>query len=604
MKNGLAKLVNIFKKLNFILTKEQKRYNVIVMIMALLAALLEMLGVSIIVPILDIFLSPDTLMEKWYIKLFAELLYLESSNQIILVICVVMIVLYLLKNVYSAVYCWVSYKFAYKVRGELSVRVLSMYMKQGYSFFVQNNSSRLLQGVTNDIMSVCAIMEQLFILAGKLLILLSITVLIIVVTPQLSFFLLGLVVFCFILTQLLFRKPMQKCGENVKFYQYRCYQSSLEAIQGSKEVLATNRQNHFVKEYEECVTEENKAHVRRMLGMAAPAYLIEAVCITGLMAMIAFQMTKGGASFELLSDLSVLALAAFRILPALGTILSAVNLIVYSEPGLSAAYETISTVKELEKKEYIEQEADGEKRFKGKVFEDRIELDHITFHYQNGEDRNENVINDLSLVIKKGSSTAFIGTSGAGKTTLADIILGLFKPQRGKVLMDGIDIEDLGGRWNQIVGYVPQSIYMTDTTIRQNIAFGVDVDEIDDDKVWKALDMAQLKEFVDELPDKLDTEVGECGVQFSGGQRQRVAIARALYGDPYIIILDEATAALDTETETAVMEAIEALQGVKTLIIVAHRLTTIKNCDTIYRIEGGKAVEVDKKEVLLEEMKK
>lgn len=223
--------------------------------------------------------------------------------------------------------------------------------------------------------------------------------------------------------------------------------------------------------------EENKAHVRRLLGAATPAYFIEAVCIAGLMTMIAFQVTKGDASFELLSDLSVLAIAAFRILPSLGAILSAVNLIVYNAPGLSSAYETVSMINELEKKEYFEQEADKEKRYKGKVFEDKIELDHISFSYQNGEDRNEKIIDDLSLVIKKGSSTAFIGTSGAGKTTLADIILGLFIPQKGKILMDGIDIVDLGGRWNQIIGYVPQSIYMTDTTIRQNIAFGVDVDK-------------------------------------------------------------------------------------------------------------------------------
>ncbi len=598
MKNELAKIADAFRKLNFMLSKEQKRYSMIVLIMALLSAILEMLGVSIIVPLLDAFLSPDALMDKWYIQPFAELFHLESPNKIIPVICVVMICLYLLKNVYNTVYCWVSNKFSYKVMRELSVRVLSVYMKQGYNFFVQNNSARLLRGMTNDVTNVYTIIVQLFNLAGKLLALLSITALIIVVTPQLSIFLLGLVVLCFVLTQLLFRKPMQKYGERARFYQYRCYQSSLEAIQGSKEVLVTNRQKHFIKEYEECMAEANSANVKMQVGAATPAYLIEAVCITGLMTMIAFQMTKGDNSFELLSGLSVLAIAAFRILPSLGAILSAVNTIVYNAPGLSAAYDTLYMIKDLETKESIEKEADNERRFKEKVFEDKIELDHITFSYQNGEDRNENVINDLSLMIKKGTSTAFIGTSGAGKTTLADIILGLFIPQKGKVLMDGIDIEDLGGRWNRIVGYVPQSIYMTDTTIRQNIAFGVDVDEIDDDKVWKALEMAQLKEFVDKLPDKLNTRVGEWGVQFSGGQRQRVAIARALYGEPDIIVLDEATAALDTETETAVMEAIDALQGVKTLIIVAHRLTTIKNCDVIYRIEGGKAVQVDKREVI------
>ena len=192
---------------------------------------------------------------------------------------------------------------------------------------------------------------------------------------------------------------------------------------------------------------------------------------------------------------------------------------------------------------------------------------------------------------------AFIGASGAGKTTLADIILNLLEPQQGEITMDGYNIKKLKGQWNKIVGYVPQSVYLTDASIRRNIAFGVEESEIDDDRVWKALEMAQLKPFVEELSGKLDTVVGEWGVQFSGGQRQRVAIARALYGEPDILILDEATAALDNETENAVMEAIDALQGIKTMIIVAHRLTTIRNCDKIYEIKDGQAIERRKEDI-------
>ena len=229
-----------------------------------------------------------------------------------------------------------------------------------------------------------------------------------------------------------------------------------------------------------------------------------------------------------------------------------------------------------------------------KNFEKELTLSHVTFSY---EARDLTVIDDLNMTIKKGASVAFIGSSGAGKTTLADIILALLKPKSGQILMDGIDIEDLGGRWHQIIGYVPQSIYMTDDTIRRNIAFGIADGEIDDEKVWKALEMAQMKDFVMNLSMGLDTIVGEWGVQFSGGQRQRIAIARALYNNPDIIIMDEATAALDTETETAVMESIDALQGIKTLIIVAHRLTTIKNCDVIYEIKDGMAIERKKEEI-------
>ena len=220
-------------------------------------------------------------------------------------------------------------------------------------------------------------------------------------------------------------------------------------------------------------------------------------------------------------------------------------------------------------------------------FQNEIRLSHITFSYTK---ENGNVLSDLNMVIKKGTSVGLIGTSGAGKTTLSDLILALYKPQHGTIQMDGIDINDIGTHWHYLTGYVPQSVYLSDSSIRRNVAFGIRESEIDDQKIWKALEMAQLKSFVETLKNGLDTQVGEWGVKFSGGQRQRIAIARALYNDPDILIMDEATAALDNETEQAVMESIEALQGIKTLIIIAHRLTTIRKCDEIYEIIDGKAV--------------
>lgn len=205
------------------------------------------------------------------------------------------------------------------------------------------------------------------------------------------------------------------------------------------------------------------------------------------------------------------------------------------------------------------------------------------------------MLSGVNIEIRKGMAVALIGHSGAGKTTLADIILGLYKPQRGSVRLEGTDIKMLSGKWSECVGYIPQSVYLTDDTIRSNVAFGID--EPDDTMVWQALEQAQLKELVAGLPDRLDTVIGDRGVRLSGGQRQRIAIARALYYNPPILILDEATSALDTETENAVMDAINSLQGHKTLIIVAHRLSTIQNCDVIYEITGGHAVEKQKEEI-------
>ena len=588
----LEKVRDAVNKLNFILTKEQKKYTIIIFFMSLVAALLEMLGLSILMPLMQAFLDADELYNQPYIKPFADLLNLKSSDHIVVFVCIGIMGVYIFKNIYSAFYIWVSNKYSTKIMRELSVRILTTYMQQGYIFFVNNNSARLLRGLGSDVSSVYNIVKEMFNLISKALTIICIIIFIIVQAPAIAVFLLLLVVFCFILTQVIFRKPMQKYGREAREYNYRCNQASLEAIQGNKEVLVTNRQKYFIDKYRKYMEGANRASIRMAVGAASPSYLIEGVCVSGLMLAVAFQITHSNNAYTLISQMAVIAVAAFRILPSLGGILSSINSLVYNAPALSAAYDTLSMVKELEKGKVEENVITGQDNRVS--FRNELTISKLLFSYPGSE---EKIIDNLDMKIRKGTSVAFIGMSGAGKTTLSDLVLGLLKPQKGEILMDGVNIDKLGGDWNKVIGYVPQSIYLTDSTIRKNIAFGIDDNKINDEQVWKVLEMAQLKEFVLRQPKGLDTLVGEWGVKFSGGQRQRVAIARALYGNPDILVLDEATAALDSETETAVMEAIEMLQGYKTLIIVAHRLTTIKNCDVIYEIKEGKAVQREKKEI-------
>lgn len=594
MKKEYRKIKDAFHKLNYILSTEQKKYGILVFCLSLVSAFLEMAGVTVLYPLLQAFLSPDTLIEQSYVIFSMNLFHMTSLNQVVGLICLGIILLYLLKNVFNIFYAWVSSTYSCKIRRELSLRILDAYMKQGYEFFVCNNTARLLRGVGGDVGSVYQIISQLFSLFNRLLSILGITILTISIAPAMAIWLLTLIVICFFFTQKLFRKSMQKYGKIAREYSFKCNQASLEAIQGSKEVLVTHRQKYFIKQYEESMIGANRANVRMSVGSVAPAYIIEAVCISGVLLFVAIQMMITANPFGLLSQLAMLAVSAFRILPALGGVVSIINTLTFNAPGLSAAYDTLYLVKGLEDQEKISGRNMDETAELHKKFEKDLTLSHISFAYLG---RNAQVIDDVSICIHKGEAVAFIGMSGAGKTTLADIILTLLRPQSGQILMDGISIDKLGAEWNRIVGYVPQSIYMMDSSIRRNVAFGIAEKEIDDEKVWRALEMAQLKEFVQALPQQLDTTVGEWGIQFSGGQRQRMAIARALYGEPDILILDEATAALDTETENAVMEAIDALQGIKTLIIVAHRLTTIRNCDKIYEIKDGKAIPRKKEEV-------
>ena len=296
--------------------------------------------------------------------------------------------------------------------------------------------------------------------------------------------------------------------------------------------------------------------------------------------------------------LGTFAMAAFKILPSVSKIATRVNSLVFYQKQLDATYDYLKAAREYE----AEMRAYSQKHI-GKIldrdveieFRDKLSIQNIKWKYLNSK---EYVIDGLYLDIKKGESVALIGPSGAGKTTLADIIMGLLKPEAGTVEMDGKDIFAIPHQWARLIGYVPQSVFLTDDTLRNNVAFGVDEKEISDDKIWNALEKAQLREFAESLPYGLDTFVGERGVKFSGGQRQRVAIARALYENPEILVFDEATSALDNETEAAVMESIDSLQGVKTLIIIAHRLSTIRKCNKIYEVRDGVAVLRDRDEVI------
>ncbi len=590
--NELRKAKDILHKLLYILTKKQKRYAVYILFMSVVAALLETLGVAVIMPVLDMMLDIQGVRSRWYMVPFVNLFHLDTDIKVIWFVCGGVIAIYLAKTLYFVFYSWVSAKYSYMVQRELGVRVLEAYMKQGYLFFVQNNTSRLITGISGDASSIYGILKTIFNSLMKLLTILCIGVYIMMQSIQMAVVLLLLAALCLLVIQLLYRKSMSKNGRIRRDLTCEMNQVALEAIQGHKEVLVMNKQEYFIKEYGDVKAKYSRVSVKVDMGTTVPAYLIEMICITGILIAVAVQMGNTSNVTKMIAQLSAIAAGAFRILPALGAITSGINTIAMSTSQLGACYETVRQVKQLEQEE--QKKIEQKKKYADVQLQREIALQGVCFRYPEAE---ENVLENVNLTIKKGDSIAFIGPSGAGKTTVSDIILALLKPTEGRILMDGIDVEDLGGQWNRIIGYVPQATFIIDDTVRHNIAFGEKKTSIDDEKVWQALKIAQLDDFIRNLPDGLDTRVGERGVRFSGGQRQRLAIARALYRNPDVLVLDEATAALDNETESEVMKAIEALQGYKTLIIVAHRLTTVRKCDFIYEVKDKKIVSKDKKEI-------
>ena len=326
--------------------------------------------------------------------------------------------------------------------------------------------------------------------------------------------------------------------------------------------------------------------INGLIDGGADLLLIETVFITAVLAYVAVYVSRAGSIDAMLTTLTTFAVAAMRMLPSVNRINTYLTEIAYTQPGLDYLYENLQEGMKADA-EIAERKANSQKE--KLVLEDKIMLDHITFHYPNTDTY---IFRDAHMEVPKGKSVGIVGTSGAGKSTIVDILLGLLHAQEGEITCDGTNIFKNYESWLAQIGYIPQSIYLVDESIRDNIAFGIDEDLIDDKRIWNILEEAQLKEFVEGLPEGLDTTIGDRGIRLSGGQRQRIGIARALYHDPEILVFDEATSALDNDTEAAVMEAINSFHGRKTMIIIAHRLNTIEKCDMIYRVENQKLVEI------------
>lgn len=589
----LKRIKDLFVKIVYILNKPQKTLGIIVLIMTFLGALLECIGVSIIVPLVNVILNPNMYINKLNNPFLANMLNQGYSGVVIFVVGLVILV-YVLKNLFFIFLSWFRIKYACKVQREIAIRMMKSYMSRGYEFFLNTSYGELSRGVSGDVSNVYIVISS-----GLRLLADVITIFLICIFMLYTDYLLSLAVItmsgiCVALIYFVFRRSMQNAGVKYREYTAKSYQSFYQAFQGIKEVLVLRRQNYFVSEYERNMIQLQLAQCKQTVGAEAPAYIIEGMCISGMMIIVAYKMIIGGNTEAFVATLAAFAVGAFRILPSLGRISVSINQVMTNTPSINAVY---NDIKEAEHYSSIHpaikicEEYGVKNIIHTKPFNEELELKDVWFSYRGSSSI---ILKGLNLSIKKGQSIGIKGTSGAGKSTLVDVLLGLLIPQHGEVIIDGASITDNPDNWSNLVGYVAQSIFLCDGSIRENVAFGCSIDEVEDRDVLEALERAELRSFVESLPDGLDTQVGDRGIRLSGGQRQRIAIARALYHKPEILVMDEATSALDNETEKAIMDAIDSLQGSITMIIVAHRLTTIKNCDVIYEVSDGTITIVDK----------
>ena len=585
---GEKKKTGIFTKLGYIFTAKDKRKIAILLVAVVIGSFLELLGVTIFMPFINIISNPQTIQRTWYLKLFYDGLHFNSTKNFMIALSCAIIAVYLIKNIYLIVEKNCIYKFSYSTQMRLSTRLLETYMKEPYTFHLNKNIASLQRTIQEDTGRFMQVVLYFMELATELVVCLVLGIYLLFVSKSITIIVVSLLV-VFVGTFLACtRRYSNQLGRDNQAYQGKIYQWMNQALGGIKEIKILERDSFFIDEYQKYYVKFARGlRLSRTISIL-PKYLVEAVAITGLLIAIIVKMTFGEADLVYyIPQLTVFAVAAFRLMPSVGRINEYATNMLYAFPSVDLIYKDL-----VEIEDYVEKQ-DHEVAEKWNL-KNAIEVKEVTYYYPDTE---EPVIDGASLTIQKGKTVAFIGASGAGKTTMVDIILGLLVPQKGVVMADEINVHEKPKTFHAQIGYIPQVIYLSDDTIRNNIAFGIKEAQIDEAAVQAAVEKAQLTEFINSLPHGLDTIVGDRGVRLSGGQRQRIGIARALYHDPEILVLDEATSALDNETESAVMEAIDHLQGLKTMIIIAHRLTTIRNVDKIYEVGEGKVRERSKEDV-------
>lgn len=589
-------LVRMWNQIRYILTEKQKKQAVTILATIIGGALFETLGISAILPFIQSIMSPEELTRKWYIATAVNFFKIEDTYGVVYFCGILIVLVYIIKNSYLFVAARIQSKFRCRFQKDLSSKMLASYMKRPYVFFLDINSAEIIRTISTDVFGVFEILQNGFKFFSELFAVVLIGIFTIYVDVVMALEILLIAGICFIAITLFFKSRLSRIGTRQRQANAERQKCAYQAINGYKEVQVMQRADCFVEAYENAYEEQRKIEVIFETISALPERLIETVCVGGLILVVCLRLASGVAVEEFVPKLSVFAVAAFRILPSISRMTGFLNNIVFYRPTVEAIADELHEVEDYQQivDKQINRQIE-EKSGEEDSFDDKVEVRNISWKYPNSD---KYVLQKVSITIEKGDSVALIGASGAGKTTLADVIMGLLHPESGSVTVDGIEISTIPKKWSRLIGYVPQVVFLVDDSIRNNIAFGLRQGEIDDKKIWSALDQAQLKEFIQGLPDGLDTIVGERGVKFSGGQRQRIAIARALYYNPKILVLDEATSALDNETESAVMESIEALQGHKTLIIVAHRLTTIRKCNKIYEIANGHAILREWEEVM------
>ena len=575
---------DLLKKLSAILDRGQKIRILGLMVLILIGGLLETASASLILPLVSAILDEEKFAENRYVMQIRELLGIESIRTFTLCMLGFIIAIYIFKAVFLILQTYLLARFANKNRARCTTNLLWQFLHRPYEYYLYAETSDIIRTIYGDMDNIFNLLLQCMNFASELVVSLCLGVFLLITDWKMCLLMVLLLGVLTLINVKVIKKHLNIAGEGSRITQAGMYKWILQGASGIKDVKVLRKEYYFTDRYSDSAEGYADNQIKYNVLTNLPRLLIEAVAILGILIYVMISMLVGVNIASLMTTIAAFAVAAMRLLPSVNRLNTYIANIAYFEPALDFIYENVNT-KGLSEENVLITHNPTEEYVPTLSFKDKIELNDITFAYPNTD---KNIFTHADMTVPIGASVGVVGASGAGKSTIVDIMLGLLEVKSGEILCDGIDAIEHYPEWLSHIGYIPQTIYMLDDSIRRNIAFGVDDSDIDDDRVWAVLKEAQMMDFVKDLPDGLDAQIGERGVRISGGQRQRLGIARALYHNPQILIFDEATSALDNDTETAIMDAIDSLHGQKTMVIIAHRLRTIENCDIIYEVKDEK----------------